>query len=270
MLPGTMNTQRMVWSVVAVVLVLGAGFFLLKSPHSSTLPGNTATSTNVVTGAATTTLNTGNTTTGSASTANPLPVDPADHLTSWSLGTPSAATLAHAQSDQAALRSELGKGQYPDYGLYIGIAQDYVETGDGKSAYDTYLKAISVSPQSGLAYTDLGSLFGELHAYVTATHAFQKAMSLEPAREQYALSYLQFLTTYTPKAVAVQTAFDAARRSFPTDPNILIQEAQWYEEENQIASAIATWKKVLPLVSADAQESASVQAEIDRLNQQAQ
>ncbi len=70
----------------------------------------------------------------------------------------------------------IGKGQYDDYDLYDGIANDYSMLGDGRTAYQYYNHAIQIHPTKGLAYANLAHFMNALGAYRTAADAYAKAV----------------------------------------------------------------------------------------------
>ena len=64
-----------------------------------------------------------------------VPINPQDSISSWSFKgayTGNDALIAKANADIAKLTALIGKGQYPDYDIYVGIAQDYDFLGDGQ------------------------------------------------------------------------------------------------------------------------------------------
>lgn len=145
------------------------------------------------------------TTTAPASVAAKFPLNSADSIASWSFKGASIGNdtlIKQANADIAHLIGLIGKGQYDDYDLYNGIANDYGMLGDGKVAYQNYNRSISIHPTKGLAYANLGHLMDELGAYNTARDAYTKAVAVEPLVPQYRNSLLDFLDWRFPEEAA--------------------------------------------------------------------
>jgi len=138
-------------------------------------------------------------------TITKFPINPADTITTWSFKgayTGNDALIKKANDDIALLTSLIGKGQYDDYDLYLGIANDEVYMGDGAGAYQNYNHSIAIHPNKGLAYANLGHLMDELGAYHTAADAYAKAVAVEPTQAQYRTAQLDFLTARFPEEAA--------------------------------------------------------------------
>lgn len=139
----------------------------------------------------------------SAPAVSKFPINPADSIASWSFKgvyTGNDALIAKANADMTHLRSLIGKGEYDDYDLYIGIGNAYGLMGDGASAYQNYNRAVSARPNKGLAYANLAHLMDELGAYHTAVNAYAKAVAVEPI-SQYILAQSDYLKWRFPKRV---------------------------------------------------------------------
>lgn len=197
----------------------------------------------------------------------PFPINSADTIASWNFKgayTGNSTLISKADSDSVHLTSLLGKGQYDDYDLYIGIGNDANLTGDGKAAYDAYNRAIAIHPDKGLAYANLGHLFDELGAYHTAADAYAKAVAVEPSVLEYHIERLSFLTRQFPTDTALITAaLTDASKQFGDTPSILAIEAQWLTGQGRYADAIKAWETVKMLSPQDRQ--APIDAEIARL-----
>jgi hypothetical protein len=118
--------------------------------------------------------------------AKPFPINPADTIVAWSFKgayTGNDTLLAKANADIAHLKSLIGKGQYDDYDLFIGLGNDADLMGDGALAYQNYNRAASIRPDKGLAYANLAHLMDELGAYRTAADAYAKAVAVEPIQQ---------------------------------------------------------------------------------------
>lgn len=134
-------------------------------------------------------------------TISKFPINPADTVAAWSFKgvyTGNDALIAKADADIAHLKSLIGKGQYNDYDLYIGIGNDYSLMGDGALAYQNYNRAASLHVGKGLAYMNLGHLMDSLGAYRTAADAYAKAAAVEPIY-QYKNAQLDYLTWRFPE-----------------------------------------------------------------------
>ncbi len=133
-----------------------------------------------------------------------FPINSADTIASWSFKgtyTGNDTLIAKANADIAHLKSLIGKGQYDDYDLYIGIGNAAGLMGDGESAYQNYNRAVSIHPDKGLAYANLGHLMDLLGAYRTAADAYAKAAIVEPI-PQYKNAQLDYLAWRFPEEAA--------------------------------------------------------------------
>ncbi|HUY62701.1 MAG TPA: hypothetical protein VMV50_02860 [Candidatus Paceibacterota bacterium] len=230
-----MNTKRWIIAAIALLVILAAIGFL--SWHSAAKPAAPA-----------------------------FPIDKNDVISSWTFTGVDTATssAAKAKADIARLTGLLGKGQYDDYDIYIGIGNDEVLLGDGKAAYDAYDRAIARYPSQGLAYTDMAALMNDLGATHTALTAYETAAAVQPAVFEYAIQWISYLTRTFPNETAlVDQAFAFAKAHYGDTPQILTLKAGWQTEEGQYAAAIATWKQVEAL--APGGNSAAINAEIARL-----
>jgi|CXWL01.1.fsa_nt_gi hypothetical protein len=133
-----------------------------------------------------------------------FPISPADTIASWNFKgvyTGNDTLIVKADADIAHLKSLIGKGQYDDYDLYIGIGNAAGLIGDGENAYKNYNRAASIYPDKGLAYANLGHLMDLLGAYRTAADAYAKAATVEPI-PQYKNAQLDYLTWRFPEEAA--------------------------------------------------------------------
>ena len=195
-----------------------------------------------------------------------FPINASDTIASWNFQgayTGNSALVDQANADMAHLTSLLGKGQYDDYDLYVGIANDYNLLGNGKAAYDAYDKAVHIHTDKGLAYVDLGHLFDELGAYNTAADAYAKAVHVEPAVLEYHVERLTFLTRAFPNDTAmIQAALKDASDQFGDTAAILAIEAEWLEGQGRYADAVKAWQTVKML--SPASSAAAINAQIAR------
>ena len=196
-----------------------------------------------------------------------FPINPADTIISWNFKgayTGNTTLLAQANADSAHLKSLLGKGQYDNYDLYIGIGDDDNLTGNGSGAYANYDRAIAIYPNQGLAYANLGHLMDELGAYHTAADAYAKAVAVQPSVLEYHLERLAFLTRQFPTdTTLILAAFTDASKQFGDTPSVLAIEAQWLTGQGRYADAIKAWEAVKMLSPQNRQ--AAIDAEIARL-----
>ena len=203
---------------------------------------------------------------GSAS-VEPFPLNSADAIVSWTFAGAYAGNdtlVAQAQADRGKLQGLLGKGEYDDYDLYLGMGNDENLIGNGAAAYDDYNRAINIHPDKGLGYVNLGHLMDELGAYRTAADAYAKAVTVEPAVLQYHVQRLTFLTRqFADDASVIQAALKDASDQFGDTPAILAIKAEWLTARKHYADAIQVWETVKTLSPANRQ--AAIQTEIDRL-----
>ena len=158
----------------------------------------------------------------------------------------------------------LGKGQYDDYDLYDGIANDDVLLGNGKAAYQNYNRAIAIHPKKGLAYTNLAHLMDVLGAYDTAADAYAKATTVEPGILEYHIERLDYLTQQFPNDTArIVAAINDVSKQFGDTAPILVIEARWFAGLGQYAKAIATYQQAEVL--SPGQDNSAIAAAIARL-----
>ena len=196
-----------------------------------------------------------------------FPLNSADTISSWSFRgayTGNDTLIAQANADSAHLTSLIGKGQYDDYDLYLGIGNDKNLMGDGQSAYQQYSRSIAIYPNKGLAYTNLGHLMDELGAYNTAADAYAKAVAVESGQIVYHVMRLSFLAMRLPSDSArMLAAFTDASKQFGDNAQVLSIEAQWLESQKRYADAITAWQRAKLL--SPGKDTSAVDAEIARL-----
>lgn len=192
------------WLVgIGIVLVVG-GLWYAQSKTRVETPSTTASSTPEVaqTGSSEATSTPAK---PAPLTITKFPINPADTITSWVFNgaySGNDTLIKKADDDIVLLTGLIGKGQYDDYDLYLGIGNDEVYLGDGAGAYRNYNHCISIHPNKGLAYANLGHLMDELGAYHTAADAYAKAVALEPTMAAYSNAQLDFLTARFPEEAA--------------------------------------------------------------------
>ncbi|HET9641733.1 MAG TPA: hypothetical protein VFP46_02710 [Candidatus Paceibacterota bacterium] len=195
-----------------------------------------------------------------------FPIDPADVISSWSFKgtyTGNQPFTDQANADIAHLNALLGKGQYDDYDIHIGLANDYVLLGDGAKAYDEYDRAIAVHTEKGLGYANLAHLMALLGAKETAAKAYAKATSVEPGVLEYHLERLDFLTKTFPKDTPrLLSAFTDAAKQFGDVAQVLVIEAQWLEGQKRYADAIKALERAKLL--SPGRDTSAIDAQIAR------
>ena len=197
----------------------------------------------------------------------PFPINSADTIVSWSFKgayTGNEALIAKANADTAYLTGLIGKGEYDDYDLYLGIGNNESSLGDGKSAYDNYNRAIRIHPTKGLALANLGHLFDQLGAYNSAADAYAKATAVEPGMLEYHIERLNYLTRQFPNdPVRITAALTDVSKVFGDTAQILAIEAQWLTELKRYTEATTAWETVKML--SPGKDTAAIDAEIARL-----
>ncbi|MBI2409438.1 tetratricopeptide repeat protein [Candidatus Kaiserbacteria bacterium] len=112
-----------------------------------------------------------------------IPIAAGEQISDWSIRgvAPTPASMAKAQENIAKSLGLLGSGKYPDYVLYVDIANQYNSIGDGKNELIFLEKALALdSAQTGLAWHNAGQLFRRLGAFRTARYAFEQAAAAQP------------------------------------------------------------------------------------------
>lgn len=240
-----------------VIAVIAAAFYLKASPPPVVTP-DTASSTPpaVVTGTTTPSVSRG-----------PFPINSADKIASWSFKGIYAGNdtlIAQATADITHLTSLVGKGEYDDYDLYLGLGNDKSSLGDGASAYQNYNKSISIHPQKGLAYANLAYLFDQLGAYYSAADAYAKATVVEPRVIEYHTQRLKYLTRQFPSDTArITAALSDASEVFGDTASILAIEAEWLTGLKRYAEAITAWERAKLL--SPGKDTSAIDTEIARL-----
>lgn len=98
-----------------------------------------------------------------------------------------------ALKDIKRLKGLIGKGEYPDYEIYISIANKYHLIGDGKKEYEYLNRALEIdSEKTGLAWYNMGVLMEKLGALNSAKTAYKNAYESQ-ATVQYVRAYNDFV-----------------------------------------------------------------------------
>ena len=166
--------------------------------------------------------------------ANPLPIAEGDTVASWDIQGiyKDGGELEKKANDEIARQKSLlggdqsGKNDDPtDYILYVGIANQYMLLGDGKSAYEYLGRALQIDPtKTGLAWYDLGVLLEKVGAFNTARIAYARAVEAQPQVEQYHIARIQFLMSkFSEDRAALQAAFEEAEARFGKEAPFLLQ-----------------------------------------------
>lgn len=201
-----------------------------------------------------------------SSRPKPFPINPADHIANWSFkGTymGNQALTDQANADIARLTGLLGKGQYDDYDLHIGLGNDYDLLGNGQAAYDEFDRAIAIHSDKGLAYVNLAHLMSQLGANETAADAYTKAVTAEPSVLEYHLERLDFLTkTFPQDQPRLLAAFTDVSKVFGDVAQVLVIEAEWLEGQHRYADAIKALQRA-KLISGN-RDTSAIDAQIAR------
>jgi len=205
--------------------------------------------------------------TTAAAYTGPFPINAADGTVSWTFKGMYAGNdtlVSQANADIAHLIGLIGKGEYDDYDLYNGIANDYASLGEGQAAYQYYDRSLQVHPDKGLAYANLAHLLAQLGAYYTAADAYAKAVAVEPGMLAYHLERLTYLTQQFPTDNArITAAFAAVTEQFGDTASVLAIKARWLSENGRYADAIAAWERAKQL--SPGKDTSSIDIEIARL-----
>ncbi len=138
----------------------------------------------------------------SASEPRPFTLTAPPAITSWSFKgayTGNDTLVRKANDEIARLAALVGKGKYPDYVLYVSIANQYDLLGDGKSEFTFLTEAIALdSTKTGLALYNAGQLLTRFGAYADARKAFEQAVAAEPV-SQYRQALADFLAAHYPQ-----------------------------------------------------------------------
>lgn len=196
-----------------------------------------------------------------------FPISQNDTVASWSFKGAydgNDTLTAQARADIAKLSAMVGKGQYPNYEIFVGIAQDYDFLGDGKDEFNYLEKAIKAGPTGGAAWNNMGVLMEKLGALNTARVAYSQAVAVEPQIAAYQEALLRFLTAHSSQDTsAIESAFQTGMDK-SADPNLLPIEADWLSSTGSTTAAIAAWKEFATYVSSPSQLS-SINAKIAQL-----
>lgn len=258
-----MQISRNQWIItggILIAILLAAGSVWL-TPSRVQAPVTNEEGTATSTGSSATTTSPGEATVG------PFPINAADTNISWNFTgqyAQSAELTQQAKNDIIHLNGLIGKGEYDDYDVFLGLGNDYTSLGEGKTAYNNYNEAIKIHPKKALVYVNLGVLMAQMHAYYTAADAYAKAVAVEPTSLPYHTARLTYLTEQFPKDnPRILAAFTDASNQFGDTPAVLSIEARWLTSIGRYADAIKAWQTVKTLSSPDRQTS--IDAEIARL-----
>ena len=251
------------WAAAGIgfVIAVGTVWFVYEQKTAAVVPP-VDTTTSVAS-----TTDTATSQPATATSTKPFSINSADAISSWNFKgayTGNDTLIKQANADIAHLTSLLGKGQYDDYDLYNGIANDYDLLGDGTTAYRYYNLAIAVHPTKGLVYANLAHLMDQLGATRTAVDAYAKAVAVEPGMLEYHIERLNYLTQKFPKENAlIVAALTDVSKQFGDTPAILSIEAKWLTGLGRYTDAIKAWETVKMLSPENRQ--AAIDAEIARL-----
>jgi len=154
-----------------------------------------------------------------SSFTHPFPLQTGERVASWELEgshNDDGELESGARAEIARLEGMLGKGEEPDYILYVGIANQYHLVGDGKKEYEYLGRALTIdADKTGLAWHNMGQLLARLGALESAKVAFESAVAAEPHIIQYHRAYIDFLRWYMPENEEALAAAQAELSSVP-------------------------------------------------------
>lgn len=208
------------------------------------------------------------------SAVHPLPIAEGDTIASWDWqGThKDGGELEKRARDEITRSEELlggdqsGENDDPtDYILYVSIANQYELLGEGKAAYDSLGKALTIdSTRTGLAWRNLGNLLERLGALNTARIAYAHAVEAQGQVSEYHVARLTFLMKYFAKdTAAIDAAFEEAEKGLGGNPPEILQlKAQWNEKKGNIDKAIEALREMEKVMGGN---DPSARSEIARL-----
>lgn len=165
-----------------------------------------------------------------------LAISSKDNLSSWSFKgvySGNAALEQKAQQDIAQTISSLATLTGNNLQrAYIKLGMQYESLGDGKNAYNSYLKVLNTKEQyqenNAVAWAKLGDLLATLGAYNTAAVAYAKSTSALPKEPSLYVARITFLMHYLPQQKAdIQAAFAEADKNIPGDASVAQLRAQY-------------------------------------------
>lgn len=259
-------TKGYLLGTVGAIIIIGAGWWAYHT-GPLTPPSSASTLDTTFVTSSTTTANTVPTKQINIVNDQSFPINTADTIVSWSFKgaySGNESLTAQARSDIEHLTNLIGKGQYDDYDLYNGIANNYGMLGEGKTAYQNYNQAIKIHPKKGLAFVNLAHLMNGLGMYHTAADAYTKAVTVEPGMLEYHVERLTYLTRqFGTDNALITVAFAGAAKQFGEAAPILSIEAQWLAEEKRYAEALKVWERVKTL--SFGKDTSAIDSEVIRL-----
>jgi len=241
------NRQILVGSIIVAAIVIGAAWYATRQPHVTVVDTTQPTTTQ---GASTSTAQAAQPKPTKPATPTPaaqyavvtLPIDAKDKVPVWSfkgayVGNATLEQKAHAEITRlTGLLSNTSDVTVQE--TYISIGNQYELLGDGKSAYDNFLKALNTKDryeqEDALAWANLGDLMttlGALHtaetAYASATHALPGEASLYVSRISFLLAHMPTNTT------DIDAAFAEAAKYVPGDASVAQLQAQYQKSKAQ-------------------------------------
>jgi len=117
---------------------------------------------------------------------------------------------AKAETEIQRLTGLIGSGEYPDYTVYVSIANQYGLLGDGENELKYLEHALALdATTTGLAWNNAGALFARLGMKATARMCYERAATAEPTG-QYLQALADFLKKQYPEdMVAIKAAEEA-------------------------------------------------------------
>lgn len=123
--------------------------------------------------------------------------------------------ILKARTETERLKDLVGSGEFSDYDIYVGIAEQHSLLGEGKESYEYLLKAIEESKTRSLAFSNLGTLFGRVGALESGKRAYEMALDRDD-NVTNRINYIQHLEQYFADDLdLVESAHTFAIEKFP-------------------------------------------------------
>jgi len=100
-----------------------------------------------------------------------------------------------AETERERLETLLGSGEFPDYDIYVGIAQQHLLLGEGKKSYENLIIAVGENKARSLAFMNLGGLLGKVGAPESGKTAYEMGLDRDD-NVQNRIQYIQHLEQY--------------------------------------------------------------------------
>jgi Tfp pilus assembly protein PilF len=235
------HTQRTVATVVAIILLLGAGYLIFK--HSQGTPGSSTTSTSSPQTASTTPGGTtmavsgtaGKSTVQRTNSAIPAP-DFGAPLVCSSNTSPSQCALfqADAHTRAAALAKDSG-----DFTAWIQLGYDRQATGDYAGAARDLEYVSALYPTNGISFANLGDLYmNYLHDYPKAESSYLTEIKNDPGKtNSYRALFQLYTTVYKTNSPAAETVLKQGIAVDSKAVDLQVMLARYYRSQGRTSQA---------------------------------